>query len=116
MKVVRYLAEGLLLIGLVVASVGWYRSDHAEGTDINRFDSCRFEGDTLVLTYVYGANQLISPSVDTRREYIVVGLNTKVGDGITPAIGLSGEARFIIFGGPRSVRDADGHGLDCPSA
>lgn len=114
MKVARYLLIGLLAIGLVITSIGWYRSERSEGTDDGRFGSCRFEGSTLVLTYTYGANQLISPSVDTRGSDIVIKLNTRTGEGITPAIGLSGEARFGFFGEPKTVRYEDGKELTCP--
>lgn len=111
MRDVRNLLAALLTVGVLVTSVGWYRSAHA--STAQHFDGCSFDGRTLVLTYSYGANQMVSPRVDTRGRDVVVSLDTKVGNGPTPAIGLSGEARFAVFGGQHTVRYPDGEGLDC---
>jgi hypothetical protein len=111
MRVVRYLLTALLAVGVLVTSVGWYRSAHA--STAQHFDGCSFDGRPLVLTYSYGANQMVSPRVDTRGRDVVVALDTKVGNGPTPAIGLSGEARFSVFGGQQTVRYPDGERLDC---
>ena len=107
MRAIRYIVVGVLTVGLLVTSVGWYRVASA-GSD-QHFDSCRFDGQTLVLSYSYGANQRVSPTV-------VVALHVEVGKGSTPAIGLSGEARFAIFGEPTSVRYPDGEKLNCSSS
>ena len=114
MRAIRYIVLGVLTVGLLVTSVGWYRVASA-GSD-QHFDSCRFDGQTLVLSYSYGANQRVSPTVDTRGGDVVVALHVEVGKGSTPAIGLSGEARFAIFGEPTSVRYPDGEKLNCSSS
>jgi hypothetical protein len=111
MRVVRYILPGLLALGLLVTSVGWYRS--ASAGDYQRFDSCSFDGTTLVLSYSYGANQMISPSVDTRGPDVVVALESEVGEGPTPAIALHGEARFVMFGAQTTIRYPDGQALNC---
>lgn len=67
-----------------------------------------------LLTYMYGANQAVEPRIDTRGGDIVVSLSTQSGDGLTPAIGLLGEARFSVFGGTAPVRYPDGEQLPCP--
>jgi hypothetical protein len=112
MRVIRHVVVGLVALGLLVTSIGWYLSARSETGQ--PFDSCHFEGDILVLTYSYGANQAIGPRIDTRSRDIVVFLSAEVGDGITPAIGLSGEARFLTFGGPAPVLYPDGEPLPCP--
>ena len=111
MRAVRFILVGLLAVGLLVTSVGWYRAASA-GSD-QRFESCSFDGTTLVLTYLYGANERVSPTVDARGKDLVVALHVDAGEGATPSIGLSGEARFSIFGDPTSVRYPDGEKVDC---
>lgn len=111
MRILRYALVGLLAVGLIVTSVGWYLSTLHGGE--RRFDSCRLDGDLLTLSYSYGANEMVSPSVDTRGPDVVVALRTRVGDGLAPAIRLSGRARFTVFSGPRIVRYPDGDQLDC---
>ena len=112
MRAIRYIIVGVLTVGLLVTSVGWYRVASA-GSD-QQFDSCSFDGQTLVLSYFYGANERVSPSVDTRGGDVVVALHVEAGTGSTPDIGLTGEARFAIFGEPTTVRYPDGEKLDCP--
>lgn len=108
----RSVVLGLLVVGLLVTSVGWYRSATA-GSD-ERFDSCRFEDGTLILTYSYGANNLVSPSVDMTDGEVVVSLEVDVSDDPAPAILLHGKARFQVFGGdPSVVRYPDGKELAC---
>ena len=111
MRAIRYIIAGALAVGLLVTSVGWYRVASA-GSD-QHFDSCRFDGQNLVLSYLYGANQRVSPTVDTRGGDVVVALHVEAGTGSTPDIGLTGEARFAIFGEPTTVRYPDGETLDC---
>ena len=111
MREIRYILVGVLAVGLLVTSVGWYRVASA-GSE-QRFDSCRFDGQTLVLSYLYGANERVSPSVDTRGRDVVVTFHVEAGTGSTPDIGLTGEARFAIFGEPTTVRYPDGEKLDC---
>jgi hypothetical protein len=110
-RAIRYIIVGVLTVGLLVTSVGWYRLASA-GSD-QHFDACRFDGQTLVLSYSYGANERLSPSVDTRGGDVVVALHIEAGAGSTPDIGLTGEARFAIFGEPTTVRYPDGEKLDC---
>lgn len=110
----RNVAVGAALVaGLAVTSGGWFLSAY-EGQP-QEFSSCHFEGDTLVLTYMHGANERVAPSLDTRGKDLVVQLRTRQGRGITPLIGLGGEARFSLMGGPRPVRYADGRELECLS-
>ena len=111
MRSSRYIGPALLAVGLLASSIGWYHS--ATGGSDQRFESCRFDGDTLVLSYFYGANQVVSPSVDTTGPDVVVALHVKWGGGVTPAVGLIGDARFGIFGGQSTVRYPDGEVLDC---
>lgn len=112
MRLLRIALVALMALGLVVTSAGWYLSASA-GAD-EPFEDCHFEDGTLVLTFTYGANAAVAPRVDTRGRDIVVSLVSESGSGPTPAIGLSGEARFGIFGQPRSVRYPDGTPLSCP--
>lgn len=111
MRRVRYLVPGLLLVGLVATSVGWYRA--ADAGAGRPFSSCRFDGDTLVLSYTYGVNDAVSPSLDATGPDIVVALRVKHGGGSVPAVGLTGEARFAIYGGHRTVRYPGGEALTC---
>ncbi len=111
MRKIRYLIVGLIALGLVVTSVGWYMSANAGAEQ--RFRSCRFDGNTLVLTYSYGANQAVEPRFDARDGDLVVSLRTEQGEGDTPAIKLSGEARFMVFGRAGAVRYPDGEQLSC---
>lgn len=114
MRALRVVLVGLLIVGLTITSVGWYRSAQAESGD-ERFDSCRLDGETLILGYAYGANQSVNVGIDTRGEEVIVSLTALSGEGITPAIQLGGEARFTLFSAPTTVRYADGEELDCPS-
>lgn len=112
MRKIPYFLVGLTGLALVVTSVGWYRSA-AAGAE-QRFDSCHFEGETLVLGFAYGANQAVEPRIDSRGGDVVVSLRTHAGSGDTPDVGLLGEARFAVFGGPAPVRYPDGEQLSCP--
>lgn len=103
----------VLATGLVVTSGGWFLSANA-GFD-EQFSACHFEGDTLVLQFIHGANQRVAPSLDVRGDDLVVSLRTQPGRGLSPAIGLGGEARFGLMGGPRTVRYPDGRELECKS-
>ena len=111
MRAIRFIIVGALTVGLLVTSVGWYRV--ASTGSEQHFDSCSFGGQTLVLSYFYGANERVSPTVDTRGNDVVVALHVDAGKGPTPSIALPGEARFAIFGEPTIVRYPDGKKLDC---
>lgn len=110
---------GLTLCALIVTSVGWYRSaqsdeDDSDSTKERRFESCHFDGNGLVLSYVYGSNERTEVAVDTRGGGIEVSLTSDLGEGGTFAIGLEGEARFAIFSERTEVRYPDGEVLACP--
>lgn len=105
----------LVAVALVLAgaSVGWYVSSH-QGQS-GRFESCRFDGEYLVLSYTYGANEAVSLDVDKRAHEVVVTFTTRSDGGIAPMVLLDGEARFRVSGGPRPVRHSSGERLDCPA-
>jgi hypothetical protein len=112
MRVLHHLLSALLLVVVLVTSVGWYRSAHT--STVQHFDACSSDGTTLVLTYSYGASQMVRPRFDARGRDVIVALDTKVGDGPAPAIALSGEARFTMFGAQKALRYPDGERLSCP--
>ncbi|HET7736406.1 MAG TPA: hypothetical protein VFK52_10550 [Nocardioidaceae bacterium] len=109
----RLILTVLLAAGLIGTSVGWYRSESADDS-YKRFDSCSFDGNELVLRYTYGANQVVSPSVDMTGREVVVRLDVDgAGGGFTPSIGLLGQARFAVFGGQTVVKYPDDEVLNC---
>ena len=77
------------------------------------FDSCRFDGDALVLSYMYGVDEVVSPNVDTTGADIVVALRVRHGGGSAVAVGLMGEAQLAIYGGRRTARYRGGDVLSC---
>lgn len=100
------LVGAVLLGGLI-----WLRTSHEQP---RRFESCRWEGDTLVLQWLYGANERVGASLDARGGgELTVALAGEVGDGDRVDIGLSGEARFAVYGGRTAVRYEDGTPLKC---
>ena len=109
----------ILAIALVITSIGWYLAasdgdDDGDGDGTDRaFDTCSLTDGELVLTFTYGANEDISPSLALDDDVLVVRLEIEADDGPAPAIALHGEARFQIFGGQTVVRDQDGKLLDC---
>jgi hypothetical protein len=111
-RVLRHSAVGLLMVALIATSIGWYRSAHSVGG--SRFDSCTFDGTTLVLTWINGVDSLVSPSVDVRSGQIIVGLREDQGSGGHIAIGLPGEARFVVRDADGPVAYDDGRPLACP--
>src|SRR6478752_5827251 len=60
MKVWGYVVIAVLAVGLLVTSIGWYLSAHPGG---ERFESCHWEGDALVLGYTYGTGDTVSTMV-----------------------------------------------------
>jgi len=86
----------VLCIGLAVTSVGWFRSQRADGQP-RRFDSCRIEGGVAVLSYTYGVNEKVTLSTDSRGDDgIVVSFSERQGGGATPAVGLLGQFQVVV--------------------
>jgi hypothetical protein len=112
MRLVRYGVIAVLGIGLVMTSVGWYLAAHPGG---NRFESCHWEGSTLVLGYTYGTGDTVHAMVNPQSDDIVAQLRVdEGGDDHTTEV-LSGESRFAVAGGPRPVHYPSGAELNCPS-
>jgi len=65
------------------------------------------------VTYDYGANERVAVVLDSRDGKTVMSLETEEGSGATPAIGLSGQATFSVFGEPDHLEYPDGHSIDC---
>lgn len=111
MRILRYAVLGVLVIGLLVTSVGWYLSAHPGG---ERFESCHWEADDLVLGYTYGSGDTVSTMVHPSGDHVVAQLRVDEAGGARPAIALVGEARYPISGGPLPVRYPNGADLNCP--
>lgn len=109
----------LLGLALLVTTVGWLRaSDRIQIAEDKpqRFEGCTFDGQQLVLDYMYGVGQLIAPTVDTRPgDKIVVSLETEKDDGDRIMIGLGGRAEFTVngFDLETPIEYEDGARLDC---
>lgn len=109
----------LLTLALLITTVGWLRaSDRIQIAEDKpqRFESCTFDGQQLVLGYMYGVGELTAPTVDQRPDdKIVVSLETEVDDGMHILIGLLGRAEFTIHGSDLDtpIEYADGAHLDC---
>ncbi|HEX3931581.1 MAG TPA: hypothetical protein VHW64_12815 [Nocardioides sp.] len=104
--------SGLLAIGLVVTSLGWYLSAHPGGV---RFESCHWDGSKLVLGYTYGAGDTVSTMVHPESDHVVAQLQVhEAGDNHTQQA-LTGEATYPISGGPMPVKYPDGAELNCPT-
>jgi hypothetical protein len=112
MRILRYAVLGLLAVGLLVTSVGWYLSAHPGGV---RFESCHWEGSQLVLGDTYGSGDTVSTMVHPDDDHVVAQLRVDEPGGPRPADALSGEARYPISGGPRPVRYPNGAELNCPT-
>jgi hypothetical protein len=111
MRIARYVVLGVLVIGLLVTSVGWYLSAHPGG---ERFESCHWDGNDLVLGYTYGSGDTVSTMVHPSSDHVVAQLRVDEAGGAQPAIALTGEARYPISGGPRAVEYPNGAELNCP--
>ena len=112
MRILQYVVIALLGVGLVVTSVGWYLSAHPGG---ERFESCHWEGSTLVLGYSYGSGDTVSTMVRPEDDHVVAQLRVEEPDGPRPAVALTGEARYPVSGGPLPVQYANGAELNCPT-
>ena len=65
-------------------------------------DSCRFDGDTLVLSYRYAVNEFVSLSLDATGADVVVDLRVTQGSGSSVANGYP-SYRTAAMPGRRSV-------------
>jgi hypothetical protein len=111
MRILQYVVIALLGVGLVVTSIGWYLSAHPGG---ERFESCHWQGDVLVLGYTYGAGDTVSTMVHPGDGQVKTQLRIDRADGAQNAVALEGEARYPISGGPVPVKYANGNELNCP--
>jgi hypothetical protein len=111
MRILQYVVIALLGVGLVVTSVGWYLSAHPGG---ERFESCHWDSDGLVLGYAYGVGDTVSTMVHPAGDHVVAQLRIHRADGPQPAIALMGEARYQISVGPLPVEYPNGAELNCP--
>jgi len=111
MRILGYVVIALLGVGLVVTSIGWYLSAHPGG---ERFESCHWEGDDLVLGYTYGVGDTVSTMVHPSGDHVVAQLRIDSSDGVSAAVALNGEARYPVSGGPLPVRYPNGADLNCP--
>jgi hypothetical protein len=111
MRILQYVVIALLGVGLVVTSIGWYLSAHPGG---ERFESCHWEADVLVLGYSYGSGDTVSTMVHPDGDHVKAQLRIDRADDAQAAIALEGEARYPISGGPVSVQYANGAELNCP--
>jgi hypothetical protein len=112
MRIMGYVVVALLAVALVVTSAGWYLSAHPGG---ERFESCHWEGDDLVLGYTYGAGDTVSTMVDPDGDHLVAQLRVDEADDVRSAVALVGRAQYPIEGGPRAVRYPNGAELNCPA-
>jgi hypothetical protein len=111
MRILQYVVIALLGVGLVVTSIGWYLSAHPGG---ERFESCHWEGNDLVLGYSYGSGDTVSTMVHPVGDHVVAQLRVDRADGTQAGVGLDGEARYPVSGGPIPVRYPNGADLNCP--
>jgi hypothetical protein len=112
MRIVLYVVTGLLAVGLVVAGIGWYLSAHPGG---QRFESCHWNGDRLVLGYTYGSGDTVSTMVHPDGDHVVAQLRVHQAGGSHTDEGLVGEATYPVAGGPLPVRYPNGAELNCPA-
>jgi hypothetical protein len=111
MRIARYVVLGVLAIGLLVTSVGWYLSAHPGG---ERFESCHWEGTTLVLGYTYGPGDTVSTMVHPSGDHVVAQLRVDRAEGNQATVALTGEASYPVSSGPLPVRYPNGADLNCP--
>src|SRR3954447_22462836 len=111
MRILHYVVIALLGVGLVVTSVGWYLSAHPGG---ERFESCHWEGNVLVLGYTYGSGANVSTEGHPDGEKVNAQLRIDRADGAQLAVALEGEARYPVSGGPLPVEYPNGAELNCP--
>jgi hypothetical protein len=112
MRILGYVVVALLGVSLVVTSAGWYLSAHPGG---ERFESCHWAGDVLVLGFTYGSGDTVSTMVHPDGDHVVAQLRVDEAGGVRPAVALEGAARYPVEGGPRPVRYPNGAELNCPA-
>lgn len=113
MRILLYVVGAVLVVAVVVTSIGWYLSAHPGG---ERFESCHWEGKTLVLGYTYGEGDTVSTMVHPDGHHVVAQLRIDRADGDRVMIGLGGEARYPVYGGPLPVEYPNGAELNCPAS
>lgn len=111
MRIVLYVVTGLLAVGLVVTSIGWYLSAHPGGV---RFQSCQWDGSKLVLGYTYSAGDTVSTMVHPASDHVVAQLQVNEPGGNHIQQSLTGTATYPISGGPMTVKYPNGATLNCP--
>jgi len=110
-RILQYAVIALLGVALVVTSVGWYLSAHPGG---QRFESCHWEGQNLVLGYIYGSGDTVSTMVHPDGDHVEAQLRVDGAGGIQTMQVLTGEATYPISGGPVPVKYPNGAELNCP--
>jgi hypothetical protein len=109
-RILEYVVGALLVVALAVTSIGWYLSAHPGGV---RFESCRWDGSTLVLGYTYSAGDTVSTMVHPSSGHVEAQLQVHEPDGDQSPQTLTGEARYPVSGGPMPVRYPNGAQLGC---
>jgi hypothetical protein len=112
MRILQYVVIALLGVALVVTSIGWYLSAHPGG---ERFESCRWDGSTVVLGYSYGSGDTVSTMVHPDGDHVVAQLRIDEAGGNHTAVSLMGEARYPVSSGPLPVEYPNGKQLNCPN-
>jgi hypothetical protein len=111
-RILQYVVIALLGVALVVTSIGWYLSAHPGGV---RFESCHWEGENLVLGYVYGSGDTVSTMVHPDNDHVVAQLRVDPAEGAQTMQALTGEATYPVSGGPVPVEYPNGAELNCPA-
>ena len=112
MRILQYVVIALLGVGLVITSIGWYLSAHPGG---ERFESCHWEDDSLVLGFSYGKGDTVSTMVHPDGDHVVAQLRIDEPSGGSTDVALMGEARYPVSGGPLPVQYPNGAELNCPT-
>jgi hypothetical protein len=112
MRILRYVVVAVLGVGLVVTTIGWYLSAHPGG---ERFESCHWEGSTLVLGFSYGSGDTVSTMVHPDGDHVAAQLRIDEPGGNQATVSLMGEARYPVSEGPLPVQYPNGAELNCPS-
>ncbi len=112
MRILQYVVIALLGVALVVTSIGWYLSAHPGG---ERFESCRWDGSTVVLGYSYSSGDTVSTMVHPDGDHVVAQLRVDSPGGDRAGVGLMGEARYPVSSGPLPVEYPNGKQLNCPT-